>query len=245
MGNATIIQRTIGTAFNSISLPNCGFARAVNIPVGWQHIRMGMRYQMTNNGLAGYTGPMLAYGFCSGLTNQVGDATTTHFVGITVGTLADTTPWYIYGGSPPYMFQVNDSSAKASVKIGSTWTQSAGALWTGNFYHDASASDNLAEYDTVAVDLVYGSPNYTVSLPWVHYYAYVHNCPSDYFLAMMSQPSPTIPDIGYSVASASGSYPQAIAVNEALNGTLNAITVYFYNPFFNIEITDLAFSVLA
>src|SRR5579885_1728374 len=76
---ANIIGNTASDLY--VAMNTAKWARLVQIPASWTALRIGIRVRLGDNGGAVASTPRFALGLCSGTTNILGDATTTHFVG--------------------------------------------------------------------------------------------------------------------------------------------------------------------
>jgi hypothetical protein len=241
---STIKARTISSATETaISLSNSTFARPVTLPVGWNKVRLGIRFHGTNSGVTLTGSPDFSFGFASGTTGQYGDASTTHFVGVTFNFNATWTWFSTAGPTSNGTYEIGGSVPRGRVRIGTTNSDVNLALG-GAFAYPAAAGANVQDANVLLFDIAHGSPNYT----WTIVVGSGNSGgigatgifqSSAQFLLMMGQTSPTAPS-GYG---ASGSQSQA--VNEGTNGTLNAINLSFNRSDVTMEVVDHAVAVIA
>lgn len=241
---STIINRTISAASqNAISMVNSTWARPVVLPSNWNQIRLGIRFHMTDTGASLTGNPIFAAGFCSGTSNQYGDATTTHWCGwvIDQATWAWTSnngptggPTYLIGGDP---------NLYGRVRIGTTNTTSLTMAGGNNGTILAAAATSSADRMIMLFDLIKGSPNYTFQgtiFPNTNLNGIPTDVSATNFLALMQILSPSMPSIGYHAGT-----NRTLAVSESTNGTLNAVNLYWNRADATFEITDVAVSVLS
>lgn len=148
---ANIITDVSGV--KNVRMTNSNFARPP-IPAAftnWSILRVALLLRLSDSG-ANITGtPRLAVGLCSGSANIIGDATTTHFVGV----MSNNATW---------------SRATAGIRYtsGSTWIphKKVGTTITNGTNISVSSVANIsAEGPTMLmVDITKGTPNYTINL---------------------------------------------------------------------------------
>src|ERR1051326_1867460 len=151
---ASIIKaRTISSVVdNRIQMTNSHFARGFTPPSGWTQLRLAFRFSFSDLGTSAGSTPQFAFGFCSGQTNIFGDATADHFVGWK--TVKAT--WTRNTGVNAYDSTIDCQPFK---RIGTTDTNGSGTQLPWYFNYD------IANYrDIMFVDLVKGSPNYTLKI---------------------------------------------------------------------------------
>lgn len=231
MSAPVIIQRIIGgNPETAIQLSNGQFGRLINLPTGWTTIRMGLRYHMTNTG-AGLVGtPKFFFGFGHGTTNMIGDATCDHFVGTA---FQDTLDFVV--GPPVYYQEHNINLWTTAVKVGGALAVASPLATVFNI--SAGAATGALDRIVTFLTLTKGSPNYTFQGFYNNIITGVDITPTQ-FLAQMTQAAPALTNHTNGAA-------QTQAVNEAVNGTLNAVQVYWNRSDANIEICDLAVAVIA
>ena len=219
---SSIVVRTIGGLPEAaIQMSNSTWARPINLASTWQKIRFGIRVHFAPSVTPG-SGAVFAVGLCSGTANQFGDFTTTHFVGIQVS-----------GGYGINAGQFTNNTVFPVVRIGTTSTLGAAIQATSTTFLTVNAAAT-ADRALLFVDIVKGNPNYTIS-------CFMATVTTDktalQFLQDVQIANPT--EIGYTFGT-----PQTIAVNEAVNGVLNAISCSWNATLSMPEICDVAFVLL-
>lgn len=203
---ANIITDVSGV--KNIRMTNARFARS---PIssffsGWSKVRIALYASIGDSG-ANITGtPVFGVGLCSGSTNILGDATTTHFA----GALWQDATVTRFGGTPT-RYQINPISP--ATLVGTTLT-------TGTNLASTTVQLFCAPAPTCYfVDITKGSPNYTLQL-----FAYATSTtPSTSeadFLAASVQGVPVA--TGHTLMTS-----QTIAVDEATNGTFDHACVWW------------------
>lgn len=147
---ATIV--TVST-LKRIDLSNCQMLRRPVYLNNWTSMRIGL--QLCFPSAATIVGsPKLYMGIGSGLTNGIGDATTTNWVGI----FTNTATWTrTLSGAQAYAGGIEIRLAK---RVGSTFTQHAtGGMTTNSFF-----SLDAAFRAVLLLDITKGSPNYSFTL---------------------------------------------------------------------------------
>lgn len=223
---SVINQRTISSETdNRIVLQNSNFARLVPIGTSWNSVRVAIRYAGNNTGANIAGTPRLAVGLCAGTSNIFLDASTTHWVGAL--TNLATWTWHAASGGNMAYYGANWAAAK---KIGSTITI-GGTMSTCSITADATTTTRRFMF----VDIIKGSPNYTIN---GFYPAGVNvaAAPDVLYTDWLSQfdvASPSFTNHTYN----SGT---TLAVDEATDGTLNAVNVAWNQLTPTIEICDVA-----
>lgn len=222
---AIIYQRTIsGSPDNAIQLSSGQFGRLVTLPTGWSKVRVGLHCHCTDPGVA-VSSVSFFVGLGAGTTNMIGDRTTDHFVG-TLITAAD-----LWSRGATLMTGISVAAGK---KVGTTTTV-GGAISAGAALPNQAAGAGT-DRDVWLVDITKGSPNYTVALFGIAVGPADYT--STYFLSQMPLLAPVF---GADGVIGSGT----VAVNEAVDGTLNAVQVSWNRSDFMLEIVDLAVALLA
>src|SRR5271157_353375 len=248
---SAIVQRTLGgQSQNAIQMINSGWARSISLPQTWNHIRLGMRYHMTDPGSdADLTGGAFFYmGFCNGTSGQVTDTLTPHFVGIQIGDAV--TPWHHQNLVTPcgytlyYPYAGGSAKIWAAVKIGSVTSLSASGLVQGGYlqYFGAGAASNFADRNIFFFDLFKGNPNYQFYLPFQLTGGNFCDFSSADFLNFMIQPNPLPSLPGYLALGTPG---VVLPVDETTNGVLNAVNFAWSRADALFEICDVAVAVIA
>lgn len=239
---STIVSRTISAANqNAIAMLNATWARPVALPASWSKIRVGITGHLTNTG-AGLTGTAtFVMGFNSGTINQYGDASCQNFIGFaydaaTWGFTNTTTTFYSVGGG--------GAMPIGRTRIGTTNTDSLPLQNTGGAATwNSGAGTSSADRQAIFIDIFKGSPNYTVHLPFLTALnAVAGDVVSANYLNYMGQLNPAPSESDYNTAN---SVDRALAFNEGVNGTLNAINLSWNRSDVTAEICNVAVSVLA
>lgn len=225
---ASVIKtRTISAVVdNRIQLANSNFARPLPAALvgAWTKIRVGVRLIMDNTAADLGSTPKFSIGLCSGSTNLLLDATTTHFVGV-----QSTLSSWTYTAGPPVFYGTNNITFSPTKRVGSTVTQGT-ALGTGaKFMADPTTTNRFMFF----VDITTGSPNFTIAVPMYRDLSTAGDVTLTNFLAQVELASPSFTLHG----AVSG---QTLAVNEGVDGTLNHATVAWDRTTPVIEICDLA-----
>lgn len=206
MPAATIISRHSllwAQQNNSIS------ARLVNLGT-WNVVRVGMLWSLRQDVFQADIDPNFAFGLCSGTTNCYGDATVTHFVGITSEIGAFGLPWQETAGG--FLRAV----MRPSKKVGAT--QSNGTnLATNHLVYANTVVDN--KRSITWIEFTKGSPNYSFKI----FYRDT-DAATD---ATVTDLEDTMEDLTPTLANHTFSAAQTLAVDEGVDGTLNAIQVYW------------------
>jgi len=177
-------------------------ARPIDLPSGWARIRVGALCALS--GAASETLNM-GFGFCSGTTNILGDATTTHWIGY-----RSTGAWSYNGGGGAY----TSGTIQAAKLVGTTFTTGAGA--SGYDISDIAARDHVAGW---FVDIIKGAPNYGLEIVFFDTAPGANSMSEATFDSLMA--------IGNNLNSAKpvGYYYQAatVACDEATDGYFDAV----------------------
>lgn len=219
---STIFERTIsGTPDKRILMQNSQFARSLIVGSSWNEIRVGIRASQRDSG-ANITGtPRFAVGLSAGTANIFGDATTDHWVGV-LSTAATWTRANL--GADFYYGDIVARPAKRVAAVTTTGTQFTGA----GVYTMADAPDgNRWCY---FVHITKGSPNFSIRLlSWDNVFIDISQAT---FKAQLETPTPVVSQHTWHTA-------QTIAVNEAVDGFLNAVNIAWDRSSPEIEISDI------
>jgi hypothetical protein len=219
MAAATIISRTVSAVVDKrIVLSNGQFARKLSIGSNWTRLRLGIRFGMTDLGVAPTGTPRFAAGFCSGLSNLFGDATTDNWVGI----ISNTATW-AYAAADHYGSVVFG----AAKRVGSTLTVGSNAA--GSVSIGAVSASTGVQRALFFVDITKGSPNYTVQA------FTAGGTPPDstiaQFLAQLESSTPSLSGYTWNTST-------TIAADESTGG-FDSINVSWDRSSFNAEISDV------
>lgn len=208
-----------------IQLANSEMLRRPIILNNWTIIRIGLRFCFPSAATILGT-PNLTVGMGSGLTNGIGDATTTNFIGAT--TFA--TSWTITAGPPAYG---TCNLVKTRKKVATTVTDGVSGTVVPLF------SFGQAVLNAYIIEVTKGSPNYTVNIiaPTTATAAQTNVTQAQMVQIMEAA-------VGAAQTTASGliaGYNQgsaAVAMTEVA-GNLDCIQVYWDRTSVNCEISDV------
>lgn len=221
--SSTIITRVINAANdNVLSISNSSWARPISLPTNWSKVRLGIRAHFGPANAV--TTPAFAMGLCSGTTALVGDFNTTNFVGL---------GWPSAAASVSGGIQIK-AQTQTMTKVGTTTTLGTN-LAQAFIAYGAVTANNLEMH---FVDIVKGSPNYTI-------FQFVNNsnggtsaCTQANFLTQVVTPAPAFgPNMSYTAG-------VTIAASEAA-GAFNAVSMWWGDTSVLYEITDMAVVLLA
>lgn len=237
MASTTKVRTISAVDETAIKMTNSKWARRVDLPAGWLKVRFGIRFHMTNSGANLTSTPTLTMGFCSGTSAVPGDATPAHFAGFrTVFT-----PWVYSGGSGVAGdYQLSSMPINFATNILGTWANTSGG--NINWYPNAGAASSAADrgmlfVDMTRVDTTGASATYTFNLFYMNNPT-VGNTSETTFLNTMALSTP----------SASGhTYSSGInmTIDQANNGTFNAVCMYWDRSDADFEVCDISIARLA
>jgi len=225
-----IITRNLGSGnVNMLQMQNSQFGRKVNLPVGWNTIRLGFLWQFnTTTTLTGT--PVFIAGFGSGITNLIGDASPTNFIGIMLTydqflaswNGANALSWY--DGSIP----CTNVAGVATVD----WTQKFNSgVNQGVLYPNTGFS-----FTPVYIDITKGSPNYSINAS-LNTSSSATPCTEPVFYSNMQVASPAPNSNTYSGA-------KTMPFDES-NGNLDSIQMYWDRTTGYPEFAVIAVAVIA
>lgn len=220
---SVIKERTISAVVDRrIQHVNSNWARPWPLSIGtsWTKIRVGVRVIMDNTGANLTSTPRFAMGVCSGSTNLLFDATTTHFLG-----WQQTAATMTFAAGPPIRYSFDTSGLK---RVGSTSTFTA-QMAAGFIMCADPATANRAMF---FCDITKGSPNYTLDS-----FGRTGTAAGDVTLADFLA---TVPLAVPAFANHSASVSQVIAVNEGVDGTFDHMLVGWDRTTPVLEICDIA-----
>lgn len=236
LGSASIISQTIGgVAEQSVIILNDSFSRLINFGTAWNVIRIGCRIQF--GGAAQLTSfPHFGIGLSAGDVKLVGNPTTSgHFLGM----ITNEQNWsYSSGGGTEYFIVYG----YPAVKVGLNTTYTSLTLtdqglnnWTPNAGGDVSGDNRTV----LALEIAKGSPNYTLR-SFYNQASTAGSVTSATFQTQMAaaKDGMVITNHGYGTA-------RTIAVNEATNGTFNAMSFLWDSKVANCYLYDVALNVLS
>lgn len=169
----------------------------------WTRVRFGATIQLNADGVA-FT-PDLAFGFCKGSANVYGDASVDHFVGVTSS------------GTWAFVIANNYDSlnVRPSKKVGVTQTN--GTDLTANVVAHYSPGVAIVR-GMFMVEVEKGSPNYSFRL--FHRSNTTTDVTDASFLTQMVEATPVLTNHLWTAA-------QTLAVNEGVDGTLDAVNIFY------------------
>lgn len=192
----------------------------------WNTLRIGMLIQTTSTASIS-SGFQFGVGLCSGTTNVLGDATTTHFVGINSGTAA----W------PFASSWLRTGTFFGYKRVGTTPTTTANLSITTVCRGEASISSIMTFF---AVEMIFGSPNFTIRM-FARNALTAATVTEVQFLNAMETSLNNISLANHIYQGAA----QLLAVNEGADGTLDAVNVFWSPSTSNMQIASLAVSILS
>lgn len=205
MANATIISR-----YSSLWAQenNSIIARPVNLGT-WNVVRVGILWSLRQDVFGTAIDPDFGFGLCSGTAATYGDASATHFVGVTSEVGAFGLPWQAFGN---FLKAVIRPTKQVGV------TKTNGTNLTVD--HLVNANTGAVNNRSVTfIEFTKGSPNYSFKL-FCRNLANASNPSHSDFVTAMEAVAPVIADHVFTGA-------QTLAVNEGVDGTLNAISLYW------------------
>jgi len=213
MSDAVVIAR-FGTQW---AQHNNSIAARLETLAPWNVLRLGLLCGIRQDVPVSVISPIFAFGFCAGTAAVFGDASATHFVGFHMEAGA----WTINGD---YLdSDVNTPTKKVGV------TQTDGTSVTGtNLFH--AKQDTINVRSMLMLELTTGSPNYSFRL--FRRSATGTDVSTATFRAQMEAITPTVTNHGFAG-------PQTLAVNEGVDGTLNAVNVYWNLTTSSMEIEEI------
>lgn len=214
-------------------MSNSTFARPINLPTGWNKVRVGLRLTVGDLGVNPGSTPRFAFGLCHGTTNIIGDATCDN----AIGAITNSASWARGGVGYAGM------AVTAFTKVGSTLT-TGGTLIGGSGIALAWTRTVAPFYrNCYLLDITKGSPNYTVALYYWSPGTTADVQDYDFYQAMLI--SGTMPSTLGAGASAYLQGPNASMAFDESTFNLNALGVWFNRSDFLLEIQDIAVSILS
>lgn len=225
---SVIKDRTISaTQDKRIVLSNSQFARELPFGTTWNKIRVGVRFHMRNTGADLVSTPNFALGVCSGQTNLYGDATTTHFV----GTRSTSASWFFSGGNK---YLVSNGTILPHKRVGSTGTSGSAFFPATAWGIGAQAATAGADRSLFFVDILKGSPNFTLQcFGWQNTGAAPVDVSLTNFLLQMELATPNQANHTFSAT-------QTLAVDEGVDGSLDNFMMSWDRTSPEIEVSDIA-----
>lgn len=210
-----------GTPDRRLVLSNSQVARVLSIGTSWNVLRIGLRLAFDDLGVTPQSVPRLFVGVLAnpsaGLANGPLNAATSHFVGLITAYVA----WTRVAGPPvAYTYGTFGGYGK---KVGATITAVGGTSNTMYF-----SGTPATRRPGLIVQITKGSPNFTVELV-MNSSTLVHDVPLAGNLVTAIEAG-TLAQADTALEAASGgaynsALSGAVAVNEAVDGFLNAVCV--------------------
>jgi hypothetical protein len=226
MASVILKQNYAAVSDVAISTTVGSWARPFNPPAGWNTLRLGVRYHITDIGGTVTSTPRLGIALCSGTINLMGDATTTNAIGV----ISTSATWGRGGvGYAPIAFS-------AMTYVGTTISTTTTFNTAVPYLNTTTPCRQL-----FIVNIAKGSPNYTVTVTWWNPGGGPFGDVSSALL-MNSMLGPFV--VPTSVTNYAVDTPRALAFDEA-NGTLNAVNVWWNHSDVACVVTDVAVAVIA
>lgn len=200
--------------------------------LSWQKLRVGIRATISAEAdISGSPSPLLAVGLCSGIVYPFSSGGCAHFVG--AKTNVSVFDYIPFGTGTPTWIRAGtgNNSFQACKKIGGTVTAVSSSSVGPGF-----AEEHAQPKGVILVDITKGSPNWTV----------------DFFIFNSVAPDISWPDISESTFNSlmvadtpsllyhSLYTGYSVAVNEATNGTINAVNLSWNRSANLVKLEDIA-----
>jgi hypothetical protein len=214
-----------------IQLANSQLIRRPIILNNWTTIRIGLRLCFPS--AASILGtPNLSVGIGSGLTNGIGDTTTTNWLGF----VALATTWTITAGPPAYGAQNNGRLRK---KVATTVTTNGVTFMNGFFSLDQATLSMLI------VEITKGSPNYSAVCVYPGNAASVQTAATQaQLIQIMEAAAGAAASTATSLIPGYTSNSDTMAFSEVA-GNVDAIQIYWDRTSVNCEISDVFYRKVA
>lgn len=217
-----------------LSLSNEEWVRPMGWGNDWVKVRIGVLMAVTSSA-ANIPTCSFVYGLCSGAANPYADpSTTTHFIGMALGTSAAVSGTWTYNGLANPIYTMGHVPFKRIATTNTLGTGTTPAIGV------ATTTGTTQRKQLQFMDILRASPNYffyTCGTPsgssgQNHTVAdLIYGCEQTTF-------GPTVSGVGMTVA-VNGSQ---IAVDEATYGTLDCINLYWNQSVLPMEIYGIAIS---
>lgn len=226
---STIISRTVSAVVDQ----RLGFSASyITRPIGqldWRGIRVGLRVNMTNTGANIAGTPRFFVGVCSGTTAPAGSVTPKHTLGI-----ISTSATWIFGAVG--IFNYTTGFAAAQYINGSLTTAGAQSM-------RVAAGANAAPSGVrrlLFVDMVKSGSNVAVSALWCSATVAAPDVLAADYLEIMERSGALTGITNHTYLSVG-----TLAVNEAVNGYLDTVNLWWSDGTTTIEDCDIGFRVLS
>ncbi len=232
---SSIVTETISSVEDRrAGLVNSSLVRPHGKGTGWSTLRVGMRFQIAGNA-ANIKLPVLFVGLCSGTTAPFGVASSTNCFGLWI---QPATSWVFTaasGGNMGY-FETVDGTAFSAKKVGSTLTKSSVITLTENWFWPAVST--AATRRCLFVDIIKGSPNYTMSVFFCNGATAAPDVTAADFAALVASASPSATNHVFKQNIGALAFDQSAGTLDCVNVSWSAFSEVFH-------ICDLATVVIA
>lgn len=231
-----------GVEDRRLQLANAQAARVIDIGTSWSKIRLGIRFAWDDTGANLGGTPRLCLGMLSNpnfpLTNGPLGATTGHFVG-----MATKFGDWARSAGPPVRYTGTSPAFAAVKKIGATFTSA-----------DMTTSITISGSPTtrrllLILDITKGAPNFTFGAIWPFGATIFDAVSNTHLIDAMNIATfaamKTYFDGLYAVNSYLASGTPVLAVDEATNGSLNAVCVAWDRATPTTHISDFIWKKMA
>lgn len=214
---------------NYAEMSNGTWCRSVTIPSNWSKLRLGVLLGSSDLGDTPSGTPRFGLGLCSGTTNILGDATTTHFVGV----LTDSASWNRWTSTGPVYYSI---TVKPFKKVGTTETFGTALTSDIRIPYTLGA---VADRYLYVIEITKGSPNYSFKI-----FGIIGNNPqTDYTKTQFLTQLEAAGDMTLIQHAYSGA--QTLAVDEGTDGTLNAINLWWDKAAFTMQVSAVGIAQLS
>lgn len=227
----SILKRTISAVDDKrLVLANGEALRNLAYLNNWTTVRIGLQISCELSAAISGT-PQLAFGLSAGASHGFGDPVTTHFVGARPTATSAT-----FGGTAPHYTQL--TAWKPCKKVSGTITD--GAAFTGVTTATIPKASDLVR-QIVIVQVTKGSPNFTVQIVALTNATPIATDMTDTLFvnamqaADMAGAAAALDGSGYYAASSVVS----VAVDEATNGNLDSVDVFWDRTSTPMEISSI------
>lgn len=220
MASATIISRH---SLKWSQENNSIIVRLVDLGT-WNVIRCGFLHSVRQDSLTGGITPDFAVGFCAGTSAVFGDASVTHFVGLSN---ENVTAWTLSGAN--FLSAV----LLPTKKVGVTKTTGSAFSFPAKWITYANTTADLKRSMTI-LTITKGSPNYSFDL----FYRDSETASDPTFANLTTQMEAGTPAFTSHINSAT----RTLAVDEGVDGTLTAFQAYWSLTTSSLELEGVIIS---
>lgn len=218
-----ILQSPSGVDDKRIRLANAQFARPFDFG-SWTKIRIFMRWACADSATMMSGSTTWMFGLCSGTTNLPGDATTTHAIGVGSNSTwngGSNASYYGFGTRFNFLSRIGSTVALLNVDVAAT--------------NAAIGHPTPAQRSLLFVDFTKGSPNWTGQVQVARNSSTLTVDTSYDDMMTYAELESTGAVSGHIVAQTARTF----AVDEATNGTLDSICLWWPRTSPVIEISDI------